>query len=113
MTKKDAGQIRQFGGTIEEYAGEEISVKVMEGSSRIARASKDEVYEWILGAMSRFDDLVDEKTRIKIMEQCGYNCAKINQSHIDRMKKKRDKFDSLDEFIETEIKNPSKIQRIC
>jgi hypothetical protein len=81
MTKKDAGQIRQFGGTIAGYAGEEISNKIMEGSEVIARASKSEVYEWLQGA-------------------------------IERMRKKREKFDTLDEFIESEIKNPSKIQRI-
>jgi hypothetical protein len=112
MTKKDVGPIRHFGGIISEYSGEEISNKVMEGSSGIAKASKDEVYEWIQGAIERFDNLVDENTRIKIMEQCGYNCAKMNENHIERMKKKREKFASLDEFIETEIRNPSKIQRI-
>jgi hypothetical protein len=112
MTKNDAGQIRHFRGTIEEYAGKEITYKVLEGSDGISRASKGEVYEWVLRALERFDKLVDEKTRIKIMEECGYNCVKINQSHIDQMKKKRDKFDTLEDFIEAEIMNPSKIQRI-
>ena len=112
MTKKDAGQVRQFGGTIAEYAGEEISNKIMEGCGVIARASKTEVYEWLQGAIERFDNLVDETTRITIMEQCGYNCAKINKNAIERMRKKREKFQTLDEFLEFEIKNPSKIQRI-
>jgi hypothetical protein len=112
MTKNDVGPIKHFGGVISEYSGEEISEKVMEGSSKIARASKSEVYHWIKGAIERFDDLVDETTRIKIMEQCGYNCARMNKSHIERMKKKRDKFASLEEFIAAEVKNPSKIQRI-
>lgn len=53
---------------IEHYAGEEISKKVMEGSEEITeKTDKKKVALWTKGAMERFDSLVDEKTRIQIM----------------------------------------------
>jgi hypothetical protein len=78
----------------------------MEGSSSIVHAPAEEVAEWLKGAVDRLDTLVDEKTRIQIMETCGSNCAAVNRTHIEMALTKRQQFETLDEFLEAEEKNP-------
>jgi hypothetical protein len=112
MAKKDIGLIKQFGMTISEYASDEVRSQVFEGSERLNKCSRTEISTWLRGAMERFDRLVDEKIRYKIMEDCGHNCAAVNKRTMDQMRRKREEFGSLEEFIDYEVRNPSKIQRI-
>jgi len=89
MTGKDAGMIEQIGGNIEHFAGKEVRDKVMEGSEQITRQDDPaKTSEWVKQAIEKLDTLVDERTRIRIMEHCGYNCATINKDHIEKPRQK-------------------------
>ena len=112
MTKKDAAMVEEIGRNLDRFAGETLRKKVMEGSEKIATASDKDVAEWVKSAMDRLDALVDEKTRIQVMENCGYNCATVNKSHIERGKARRKKYKSTDEFLEAEQRKPIRGTRL-
>jgi hypothetical protein len=93
---------------IEFFAGDEISKQVMEGSEKITEKTDKKVTAlWVKGAMERLDSLVDEKTRVQIMETCGANCAAVNKRVIERGKAKREKFETNDDFLVAEAKKPN------
>ena len=72
---------------IELFAGDVVAKKIMEGSEALTeKTDKKKLAEWVKSAMERMDSLVDEKTRVQIMENCGYNCAIVNKKVIDRAK---------------------------
>lgn len=108
MTKRDVGPVEELGWNVERFAGEEMRRRVMEGCERIASFSKEEVVEWVKGAMERLDFMVDEETRGLIMVACGQKCAKMNSRPIEMAKRRRAKFDSEHEFLEAEIRKPMK-----
>jgi len=108
MTKRDIGPVEELGGNVERFVGEEARRRVMEGCERIALFSKEEVAEWVKGAMERLDSMVDEETRERIMVACGQKCAKMNSRPIEMAKRRRAKFDNEDEFLEGEIRKPMK-----
>ena len=112
MTKRDVGPVEELGGRIEEHAGKEFSVEVMEGSDGVASMKGEEVALWVKGAMERLDALVEEGTRVRIMTSCGRNCAEMNRRPIEMAVKRRAKHGSLDEFIESEIRKPMKGTRL-
>ena len=85
MGKADVEMIRELGEQISRFAGASIAEKVIEGSHEITeKTSKRRIAGWVKGVMERLDTLVDEKSRIKIMENCGHNCAEVNRKVIDR-----------------------------
>lgn len=94
---------------VERFAGKMIAAKVMEGSEQITeKTDKKKIAEWVKGAMERLDALVDEGTRVQIMQNCGYNCAEVNKRVIERAKARRKKYKSIDEFLEAEQRKPMK-----
>jgi predicted hydrocarbon binding protein len=98
---------------IEHFAGEEVSKKVMEGSEDVTeKTDKKKVALWTKGAMERLDSLVDEKTRIQIMNNCGSNCAEINKRVIQKAIKRRKKFKTIEEFLKAEQEKPQKGTKI-
>ena len=107
MTKDDVAPITELGRLIERFAGEEAQKRIVAGSERIADATPREVAAWLKGALDRLDALVDEPTRVQIMEHLGFNCAEMNRSHIERAIEKRKEFKTLEEFLEAEEKNPA------
>ena len=56
--------------------------------------------------MERMDSLTDEKTRVKIMDDCGHSCAKVNKKLIDGAKVRRKKYKTDDEFLQAEQRKP-------
>ncbi|MBU7023051.1 MAG: hypothetical protein HXS40_02700 [Theionarchaea archaeon] len=112
MTKKDVGIINEIGMVVGQVAGEKAKQTLMKGSEKMADATPEEVAEWLRHAMDTLDTLVEEKARIQIMENCGFNCAEMNRSHIDRARARREKFKTLEEFLEAEEKNPTKGTRL-
>jgi hypothetical protein len=93
---------------IELFAGDAACRKIMEGSEELTeKTDKKELAKWIQSAIERMDALVDEKTRVQIMENCGYNCANVNNKVIDRAKARRMKHQTIDEFLEAEERKPS------
>jgi hypothetical protein len=56
MTRKTAGQIKEIGGRIEQFAGAKVRREVMAGSEKAAAASSAEtVALWLKEAMDRLD----------------------------------------------------------
>jgi len=107
LGKTKHGMLIALEKNVEFLAGETISKKVMEGSEEITeKTDKRKIAEWVKDAMRRLDALVDEKTRVQIMENCGYNCADVNRRVIERAKVRRKKFRSIDEFLEAEERKP-------
>jgi len=93
---------------IELFAGDVVCRKIMEGSKALTeKTDKTKLAEWVQSAMGRMDSLVDEKTRLQIMENCGYNCSTVNKKVIDRGKARRMKYKTVDEFLEAEERRPS------
>jgi len=94
---------------IEHYAGKEISKKVMEGSEEITeKTDKKKTALWTKTAMDRLDALVDENTRVQIMNACGSNCAEINKRLIQKAVERRNKFKTTEEFLKAEQEKPQK-----
>lgn len=112
MGKEDVGPIEEMGRILERFAGEAVAKEVMEGSKRIPTASDKEVAEWVKGAMERLDTLVDDETRIRVMENCGYACADMNRQPIDEAIERRRNYEGIDEFLEAEQRNPSRGTRL-
>ena len=98
---------------IEHYAGAEVSKKVMKGSEDITeKTDKKKTALWTKDAMERLDSLVDEKTKIQIMNNCGSNCAEINKRVIQKAVERRKKFSTIEEFLKAEQENPQKGTKI-
>ena len=98
---------------IEYYVGDELSKKVMVDSEDITeKTDKTKAALWTKAAMDRLDALVDEKTRIQIMNSCGSNCAEINKRVIQKAILRRKKFKTIEEFLKAEQENPQKGTKI-
>jgi hypothetical protein len=107
MGKMDIGMIKEIGGNVERFAGKTIRNKVMGDSEQISPStSKIKIAKWVKEAIDKLDTLVDEKTRIKIMENCGYNCSIVNKRVMEKAKARREKYKNIDEFLEAEQRNP-------
>lgn len=99
---------------VEQLAGKTIATKVMEGSEQITeKTDKRKIAEWVKNVMEKLDALVDEKTRVQIMQNCGYNCAKKNSKVIERAVVRRKKYANIDEFLEAEQQKPMKGTRLA
>jgi hypothetical protein len=98
---------------IELYSGKETSKEVMEDSEDITeKTDKKKVALWTKTAMDRLDALVDEKTRVQIMNACGSNCAEINKRLIQKAVERRNKFKTIEDFLKAEQKKPQKGTKI-
>ena len=64
--------LAKFSGGLDEIAGKEIRVKVMQGSEGLSSdSSRQEVIAWSREAMERLESLVDEEGRKSIMTGCA------------------------------------------
>jgi predicted hydrocarbon binding protein len=112
--EKKHGMLIALEKIIEQFAGEEVMKKVMEGSEGIfEKTDAKKKASWMKGAMEKLDKLVDEETRFRIMENCGFNCAKMNKGAIEEAVARRKKFKTVDEFIDAEQKTPTKGTRLA
>ncbi len=109
MSKKIAGQIREIGGYIEEFAGKKVSEKVMEGSEKIANsADRSKISLWLKGAIDRLDDAITAEKCRQIMTACGYNCIAHNKGLAQGLKTRRQKHATEEDFLKAEVKKPVK-----
>jgi len=108
LGKAKHGMLIALEKNIEFLAGEETSKKIMEGSEEITeKTDKRKIAEWVKNAMGRLDALVDEKTRVQIMENCGYNCAEVNKRVIERAKARHKKSKASTSFSKLNNENLS------
>lgn len=116
MTKKDAEMIDSIGRTVGELAGEEVRRKFLEGSDKVVQApatgSAQPLSLWLKDAIARLDSLIDEPTRVRVMEACGARCAQINKRSIDAFVRRRQKCKSIDEYLAAEEQKPSRGTRL-
>jgi hypothetical protein len=92
---------------LEEVAGNSIAEEVMQGSEQITEnTDKTTTALWVKGAIERLDASVDEGTKMQVMQNCGYNCAKKNSKVIEKAVARRKKFASIDDFLVAEQKKP-------
>ena len=107
------GPLKGLGEALGHHAGDEMRRRVMEGAERLSDSSSPaEIAEWVKGAMGRMDDLLDEDTRIRVREQCGYNCARINRRPIEAAVRRRMKHASLGKFLDAEEGKPPRGTRL-
>jgi Family of unknown function (DUF6144) len=98
---------------LEQVAGKSLAAKVMKGSDQITeKTDKKTVAQWVKIAMERLDSSLDEKTRARIMQDCGYNCAEKNHKVIERALGRRKKYACIDDFLEAEKQSPMKGTRL-
>ena len=98
---------------VEQFAGKAVAAKVMEGSEQITeKTDKQKTAAWVKNAMETLDASVDEKTRVQIMQNCGYNCAQKNNKVIERAVARRKKYAGVNEFLESEQQKPPKGTRL-
>jgi Family of unknown function (DUF6144) len=103
MAKKHMKAIGELGRQLDQWAGQEARKKVLEGSDNLrSSVNSEQIAQWVKGAMARLDAAIDIKTRNAAMENCGRNCARVNHQTVDRLVAKRKKYQSLDDFLETE-----------
>jgi predicted hydrocarbon binding protein len=103
------GALIEMERCLEELAGNSIAEQVMQGSEQITeKTDRKKTALWAKNAIERLDALADEKTRLEVMQNCGYNCAKKNHKVIERAVTRRKKYASLDSFLDAEEKKPPK-----
>jgi len=113
MAETDVQMIKELKKTIERIVGKTVSKTVMQGSEQLTKSSsKKTIALWVRDAIRRLDSTVDENTRRQIMENCGQNCASINNRVIESAKTRRKKFKNLDTFLEAEQRKPMKGTRL-
>jgi hypothetical protein len=62
---------------LEEVAGKSMAEEVMQGSEQITEnTDKTTTALWVKNAIERLDASADEKTKMKVMQNCGCNCSK-------------------------------------
>jgi hypothetical protein len=107
MAKTKHGMLVVLEKNIEVLAGKQIAKKVMEGSENLTeKTDKKKIAEWVKNAIDKLDALVNEDAKIRIMENCGYNCANVNKKVIQKAKARLSRFRSMDEFLAAEQRKP-------
>jgi len=105
MTRVD-DMAEQLKGSITGKLGPEAEESIFRGEmppkNPIKRA------QWVKEVITRLDGFADEVTCAEIMHGNGVNCANHNVSVVKAAIKRRDKYDSLEAFIDAEIKKPQK-----
>ena len=113
MTAKTAGQIQEFGGHVQEFAGVKVREKVMAGSETIAKTSnKEKVALWMKEAIDRLDICTTPEKCSRIMGACGHNCAAHNDRMVGGAASRRLKYPTEKAFLEAEVKRSAKYTRV-
>jgi predicted transcriptional regulator YdeE len=102
-----AGQIREIGRNIKEFAGAEARKKVMAGSEKVIE-SGDPIKGamWTKEAMDRLDTLTNKEARAKIMTACGHKCHEMNIKDTTEARDMRNMCTTEEEFLEKFLQPP-------
>jgi hypothetical protein len=107
MSKAKTGPIEQFGGEVEALAGAAVRAEVMVGAESITtKTSGADIARWVKGAVERLEILTPPGTAIRVMENCGANCARVNHAVIARTVARRQKYPTEEAFLAAEVKKP-------
>jgi len=107
ITQMVAGPMEEFSGRIEQFAGADVSKKVMKGKDEII-AAKDPVKGalWMKEALERLDTLTDKDTRKQIMTACGRSCNAVNHKVTEESRQLRLLCASEEDFLEKFMQPP-------
>ena len=108
MSVKTAGQIREIGGRIEQYAGMRVGAEVMKDSDKAAKYSAEKTALWVKELIDKLESKAPPELCEKIMTACGYNCIALNSRPVESAKKRRQKFPDEEAFLKAEAENPPK-----
>ena len=100
----EKGFLTEFCATIRNEIGNELSQGILEGFQAQDENDIDHLSIWLAGVIARMDHRLSGDIRAKIMKRMGYGCAILHNEHI-KAKQKRDRFTTLEEYIEFEEKN--------
>ena len=101
----EEGFLNEFCSTIRNELDKDISEKILEGFEVQDEIDINRLAAWFAGVVERMDNQLPVDIRAKIMKSMGYGCAIMHNEHI-KVKQRRDKFNSLEAYIEYEKKNP-------
>ncbi len=108
MTTKTAGQIREIGGRIEQYAGVTVREEVMEDGEKAAKYSAQKTALWVKELIDKLEAKAPPELCEKIMTACGYNCIALNSQPMEAAKSRRGKYLSEEAFLKAEAEKPPK-----
>jgi hypothetical protein len=94
----------QLKGTILKYVGAEAEKIIFEDISPPKNPIKRA--QWVKKVTKNLDENCDEETRKSIMNAVGDNCAAHNEGVVKAAIKKRAKFNSLEDYLDAEIRKP-------
>ncbi len=107
MSTKNAGQIQEIGGRIEQSAGADTRKAVMVGADKASKSTDSvEVALWVKAAIDRLDKLVSADAGAQIMGACGHNCIAVNSGVLKRAQARRAKYPSEEAFLRAEARKP-------
>lgn len=107
MTAKDLTMIKELRSQIERLTNTSIAQKVMASCDQLTpKSSKKKIAQCMKLVVNVMEQEIEEPIRMKIMENCGQNCACVNYNVIDAAKKRRNSFKSIDTFLEAEQQHP-------
>jgi hypothetical protein len=107
MTDKELGMIKELESQIEQFTNPATAQKVMVSCTDLKPNSpKKKIAQCMKSVVESMDQEIELPIRIKIMENCGQNCACVNHKVIDAAKKRRNSFKSNNAFLESEQQHP-------
>jgi hypothetical protein len=71
-------------------------------------ADPERIAQCVKAMMDRMDHQLDEDTRNKVMALSGFDCISANKRAVDQAVKRRQKYSTLEEYLEAEEKHPSR-----
>ena len=94
------GPLEEFAGRIEQFAGADVSRKVMQGKDEML-AVRDPVKGslWMKEALDRLDSLADIDTCQQIMTACGRSCNTVNHKDTEETRQLRLMCASEEDFL--------------
>lgn len=101
MSEDYTGFVEHFKELIMHFIGEETAKIIMKGSEKAGKLSQREFSLWLKTVIDRLDENVDEKTKLKIMEESGRGCYemhKMDEPYLSDFAKIK-QFDTLDEYV--------------
>ena len=112
MTAKTAGEIREIGGRIEQFAGLKVCNEVMTGSEKAAVSGAEKTALWVKEMIDRLESKAPPELCRQVMSACGYNCIALNRRPAEAAKARRAKYPSEEAFLSAEVAKPPKGVRL-
>lgn len=102
-------QLDNINRHLTELVGSDKSEKILGDCLRLPKSSNPERIALAVNeAINRMDQDLDESTRNKVMALSGFDCVNANKRAVEQALKRRNKYKTLDEYLDAEEKSPSR-----